>query len=246
MTQVSSSPYSPRSAGLVRRHQADPGLSGAHSERPRERLLAHGAQALTDPELLAIILRTGTRDCDVVTLGRRLLEQFGGLRRLLSAPAEALLEVPGIGMAKTCELLAIQELNRRALEEDLRAGQVLGQPQRVKQFCMARLGHLRVEHCIALYLDTQLQLVDCEEVSRGTLSQATVYPREIVKAALAHHAAGVILAHNHPSGVAEPSPADLALTRHLKQALALVDVRLIDHLIVSASGAVSLAERGDL
>uniref|UniRef100_UPI00333EE9CC RadC family protein n=1 Tax=Castellaniella defragrans TaxID=75697 RepID=UPI00333EE9CC len=216
------------------------------AERPRERLLVHGAPALTNAELLAIVLRTGTRGCDAVALGRQLLERFGGLRALLSTPAEALLALPGIGSAKTCELLAIRELSRRALEEDLRAGQALSQPQRVKQFCATQLAHLRVEHCIALYLDTQLQLILCEEVSRGTLSQATVYPREVVRAALAHHAAGVILAHNHPSGLAEPSPADLALTRHLKQALALVDIRLVDHLIVGTSGAVSLAERGDL
>ncbi len=235
MTQDSPSPYS--------RH---PRPRPATPERPRERLLAHGARSLTSAELLAIILRTGMRGCDAVALGRRLLERFGGLRALLSAPSGALLDFPGMGTAKTCELLAIQELNRRALEEDLRAGQAMNQPQRVKQFCAAQLAHLRVEHCIALYLDSQLQLIRCEEVSRGTLSQATVYPREVVRAALGHHAAGLILAHNHPSGVAEPSPADLSLTRHLKQALALVDIRLVDHLIVGASGAVSLAERGEL
>ena len=235
MTSGPASPYSRPAAG----HAPSP-------ERPRERLLAHGAHALTSAELLAVVLRTGTRGCDAVALGRRLLEHFGGLRSLLSAPAGSLLGFPGMGTAKTCELLAIRELSRRALEEDLRAGQAMCQPQQVKRFCAAQLAHLRVEHCIALYLDTQLQLILCEEVSRGTLSQATVYPREIVRAALGHHAAGVILAHNHPSGLAEPSPADLALTRHLKQALALVDIRLVDHLIVGASGAVSLAERGEV
>ncbi|MER1966255.1 DNA repair protein RadC [Castellaniella sp. GW247-6E4] len=235
MTQDPASPYSRPPAGRI-----------ASPERPRERLLAHGARSLTSAELLAVVLRTGTRGCDAVALGRRLLERFGGLRALLSAPAGTLLEIPGVGVAKTCELLAIQELSRRALEEGLRAGQSMDQPQRVKQFCAAHLAHLRVEHCIALYLDTQLQLIGCEEVSRGTLSQATVYPREVVRAALGHHAAGLILAHNHPSGLAEPSPADLSLTRHLKQALALVDIRLIDHLIVGASGTVSLAERGEL
>lgn len=221
-------------------------ISNPHCERPRERLLRHGPQVLTSAELLAIILRTGLPGCDAVSLGRRLIEHFDGLRGLLSADAGTLMKLPGLGRAKTCELLAINELNRRALEEDLRSGEALDQPQRVKQFCTARLGHLRVEHCIALYLDSQLQLIACEEVARGTLAQASVYPREIIKAALGHHAAALVLAHNHPSGLALPSQADLALTRHLKQALALVDVRLLDHLIVVASGAVSMAERGDL
>lgn len=216
------------------------------AERPRERLLAHGAHVLTSPELLAIVLRTGMRGCDAVSLGHRLIEQFNGLRGLLAADAQTLLGITGLGMAKTCELLAINELNRRALEEDLKAGQALDQPQRVKHYCTAKLGHLAVEHCMALYLDSQFRLITSEEVSRGTLSQASVYPREVIKAGLKHHAAALILAHNHPSGVSEPSEADLTLTRHLKHALALVDIRLLDHLIVTASGAVSLAERGQM
>ncbi len=138
------------------------------------------------------------------------------------------------------------QLSRRALEEPLRNGRALSQPDRVKQFCAMRLAHLRVEHCIALFLDSQLQLIECTEVARGTLSHASVYPREVVKAALEHHAAALILAHNHPSGLAEPSPADLTLTRQLKQALALVDVRLLDHLIVGATEVTSLAERGQV
>jgi DNA repair protein RadC len=223
-----------------------PHTSRPKSERPRERLLAHGAHVLTSPELLAIILRTGIKGCDAVTLGHRLIQQFNGLRGLLSADAHALLGVTGLGVAKTCELLAINELNRRALEEDLKAGQALDQPQRVKHYCTAKLGHLAVEHCMALYLDSQFRLITSEEVSKGTLSQASVYPREVIKAGLKHHAAALILAHNHPSGIAEPSEADLALTRHLKHALALVDIRLLDHLIVTGSGAVSLAERGQI
>jgi len=213
-------------------------------ERPRERLLSHGAQALTSAELLAIILRTGTPGCDAVALGNRLICEFDGLRGLLAADIHALMEVSGVGLAKACELMAISELNRRALDEDLRIGQALDQPQRVKLYCVAAIGHLRVEHCIALYLDSQYRLIASEELSRGTLTQASVYPREVVKAGLRHHAAALILAHNHPSGVSEPSQADLSLTRHLKQALALVDIRLIDHLIVTATTAVSLAERG--
>jgi DNA repair protein RadC len=216
------------------------------SERPRERLLAHGARVLTSPELLAIVLRTGTAGCGAVDLGRRLVDHFGGLRGLLCADAQTLLGINGLGAAKTCELLAINELNRRALEEDLKVGESLDQPQRVKSYCTASLGHLRVEHCMALYLDSQFRLITSEEVSRGTLSQASVYPREVIKSALRNHAAALILAHNHPSGVAEASQADINLTRHLKQALALVDVRLLDHLIVTPTGALSLAEQGQV
>ncbi|PLC51780.1 hypothetical protein CR159_01800 [Pollutimonas subterranea] len=220
--------------------------SRPQAERPRERLLAHGAHVLTSPELLAILLRTGIRGCDAVGLGHQLIERFNGLRGLLSADAQTLLGITGLGTAKTCELLAINELNRRALEEDLKTGQALDQPQRVKHYCSAKLGHLSVEHCMALYLDSQFRLIVSEEISRGTLTQASVYPREVIKAGLKHHAAALILAHNHPSGVSEPSEADLALTRHLKHALALVDIRLLDHLIVTACGAISLAERGQL
>lgn len=216
------------------------------AERPRERLLAHGAQVLTSAELLAIILRTGPRGSDAIELGRNLISRFKGLRGLLSADAQALLSVPGLGPAKTCELLAINELNRRALAEDLHTGIDLNQPQRVKHYCTAMLGHLRIEHCMALYLDSQYRLIASEELAKGTLSQASVYPREVVRSGLRHHAAALILAHNHPSGVSEPSQADLSLTRHLKNALALVDIRLLDHMIVTAKGAISLAERGQI
>ncbi len=223
-----------------------PSLPTAVSERPRERLLTHGAAVLTSAELLAIILRTGVRGRDAVALGQALLTQFGGLRALLAADAASLLRVHGLGQAKVCELQAISELNRRALEEELRLGVALDHPERVRQYCILHLGQRAIEHCMALYLDSQYRLITAEEVARGTLSQASVYPREIIKASLRHHAAALILAHNHPSGVAEPSQADLALTRHLKSALALVDVRLLDHLVVTANSAVSLAERGQL
>lgn len=221
-------------------------ISPPKHERPRERLLAHGAQVLTTPELLAIVLRTGVRGCDAITLGRQLVSQFGSLRGLLSADPKALMSISGMGLAKTCEILAISELNRRALEEELKTGDALDQPQRVKRYCAARLGHLQVEHCIALYLDNQLRLITAEEVSRGTLAQASVYPREVIKAGLRHHAAALIIAHNHPSGLAQPSQADLALTRHLKHALALVDIRLLDHLIIAGADTISLAERGQI
>ena len=154
--------------------------------------------------------------------------------------------MPGLGAAKVCELLAVKELSRRALEEDLRIGCALDHPARVKQYCQARLGHLPVEHCMALYLDSQYRLISAEEVARGTLGQASIYPRELVKAGLRLHAAALILAHNHPSGHAAASQADLVLTRHLRQALALVDIRLLDHLIITPSQAVSLAETGQM
>lgn len=217
-----------------------------NNERPRERLLSYGAETLTSAELLAIILRTGIKGCDAVTLGRRLIDQFKGLRGLLSAAAPDLLATRGLGQAKTCELIAINELARRAMAEALEEGIPLQRPERVKRYCAALLGHLKIEHCVALFLDSQLRLLTTEELSRGTLSQASVYPREVVKSALHHHASAVILAHNHPSGVAEPSEADLALTRHLKQALSIVDIRLLDHLIVTGGEAISLAERGQL
>ncbi|MFA5597144.1 MAG: DNA repair protein RadC [Pusillimonas sp.] len=217
-----------------------------NNERPRERLLAYGAQTLTSAELLAIILRTGIKGCDAVRLGNRLINQFSGLRGLLSASAAALMATNGLGKAKTCELLAINELARRAMAEELEHGIPLNQPQHVKTYCAALLGHLKVEHCVALHLDSQLRLISTEEIAKGTLSQASVYPREVVKSALGHHASALILAHNHPSGVAEPSQADLALTRHLKQALSMVDIRLLDHLIVTGGHAVSLAERGQV
>ena len=216
------------------------------SERPRERLLAHGPQVLTSAELLAVILRTGIKGCGVVELSHRLIQHCGGLRGLLAADAATLLTLPGLGQAKACEILAISELSRRALEEELRVGDTLSQPTRVKQYCLALLGHLDIEHCVALYLDSRFRLIACDEISRGTLSQSSVYPREVVKAALRHHAAAIILAHNHPSGVAEPSQADLALTHHLRKALSLVDVRLLDHLIVARDTVVSLAEQGVL
>lgn len=216
------------------------------AERPRERLLRHGAAVLTDAEILAVMLRTGTAGCDAVTLGRTLLARFGGLRALLSAGRDELLAIPGLGNAKICQLLAVMELARRALEEELVRGCALDQPARVKQYCSSVLGHRTVEHCLALYLDSQYRLIASEDIARGTLTQASVYPREVVRAALGHHAAALILAHNHPSGVSHASAADHRLTQHLKQALALVDIRLLDHLIVAGGQAVSLAELGQI
>lgn len=215
-------------------------------ERPRERLLRHGAASIQDAELLAIALRTGIPGLNVVDLCRNLLDRFGGLRGLLGAAPEELMTIPGLGSAKACTLAALLELARRAIEEDLARDSPMNHPARVKQYCKTALAHRQVEHCIALYLDNQLRLIATGELARGTLSQAAVYPREVVREALRHHAAALIVAHNHPSGLAEPSAADQGFTRHLKEALALVDVKLIDHLIVAGGAVVSLAELGCL
>lgn len=215
-------------------------------ERPRERLLRHGAATLQNAELLAIALRTGVPGLNVLDLAGRLLERFSGLRGLLGATPEELLAVPGLGSAKACALAAVLELSKRAIEEELTRDSTLDHPSRVKQYCKITLAHRQIEHCIALYLDSQLRLIASGELARGTLSQASVYPREVVREALRHHAAALIVAHNHPSGLAEPSAADQAFTRHLKQALALVDVTLVDHLIVAGDHVASMAELGRL
>jgi DNA repair protein RadC len=213
-------------------------------ERPRERLLRHGAAALSDSELLAVALRTGTRGLNAVELGRHLMSRFGGLRGLFGASPDELRAVPGLGDAKACTLAAVLELARRAIEEDLGHRDDLSHPDRVKQYCRTALSHRTVEHCIALYLDNRLNLIATGELSRGTLAQAPVFPREVVREALRHHAAALILAHNHPSGLARPSQADVELTQQLRKALALVDVRLVDHLIVAAEQVLSMSQMG--
>lgn len=215
-------------------------------ERPRERLLRLGASSIQDAELLAVALRTGIPGMNVLDLCRKLLDRFGGLRGLLGASPEELMAIPGLGSAKACVLAALLELARRAIEEDLARDDPMNLPARVKQYCKTALAHRQVEHCIALYLDNQLRLIATGELARGTLSQAAVYPREVVREALRHHAAALIVAHNHPSGLAEPSTADQAFTRHLKEALALVDIKLVDHLIVAGGAVISMAELGCL
>ncbi len=215
------------------------------AERPRERLLKLGAQALSDAELLAIFLRVGVRGKSAVDLARDLLARFDGDLGRLASATPAQLEIPGIGTAKAAQLVATLELARRALAGEFAAGDVMSSPQAVRDWLRLRLANLPHEVFMALWLDAGNRLIAAEELFRGTLTQTSVYPREVVKHALAHNAAAVILAHNHPSGRAEASTADITLTASLKQALGLVDVRLLDHFIVAAGSApLSLAESG--
>lgn len=213
-------------------------------ERPRERLLMQGARALSDAELLAVFLRTGSAGRSAVDVGRAALAHFGGLSALLAATPDRFAQIPGLGPAKYAQVQAVVEIARRALQEDVRREALLNAPDKVRQYLRLWIGHLQHEVFVALYLDAQNRLLTADELFRGTLTQTSVYPREVVKHALRHNAAAVIFAHNHPSGMAEPSRADELLTASLKQALALVDVRVLDHLIVAGNATVSFAERG--
>ena len=213
-------------------------------ERPREKLLQFGAASLSDAELLAIILRTGVRGRSAVDLARDLLLRCGSLGALFAVKRAQLGGLPGIGDAKFSQLQAVLELVRRALAETLRAGDALGSPTAVRDFLRLTLGGREHEVFLAVLLDAQNRVLACEELFRGTLTQTSVYPREVVKCALGRNAAAVIFAHNHPSGIAEPSHADQVLTQALKQALALVDIKVLDHFIVAGSTALSFAERG--
>lgn len=214
-------------------------------ERPRERLLEQGAAALSDAELLAIFLRVGLRGKSAVDLARQLIGRFGSLNRLFAASQAEFSTIPGMGPAKFAQLQAVIEMSRRALGEEMKGSDALTSPATVRDYlklCLCGLAH---EVFFALWLDSQNRLIVGEELFRGTLTQTSVYPREVVKRALWHNAAAVVLAHNHPSGVSEPSPADQSLTRELKQALALIDVRVLDHFIVAGQcQPLSFAERG--
>jgi len=212
--------------------------------RPREKLLAHGAAALADAELVALLLRTGLRGRSVLQLAQQTLDDFGGLAGLLQADPADLRRVKGLGPAKRAEIAAVVELARRALAQQLAARPVFDAPQRVKDYLRLHLGHLGHEVFAVLFLDAQNRLLALEPMFRGTLTQTSVYPREVVKRALELRAGAVILAHNHPSGIAEPSRADEFLTRSLAAALQLVDVRVLDHLVVGQCDVVSFAERG--
>ncbi|MBK8318037.1 MAG: DNA repair protein RadC [Betaproteobacteria bacterium] len=215
-------------------------------ERPRERLLAHGPEALSDAELLAIYLRVGVRGKSAVDLGRELLQRFdGSLSRLAEASLEELASVSGIGMAKAAQLKASFELARRALAQEMTARDTFSSPGQVRDWLRLKLATRQNEVFMALWLDAQNRLLKAEELFSGTLTQTSVYPREVVKSALGHNAAAVILAHNHPSGIAEPSRADELLTKALKDALAMVDVKVLDHFIVAGNTPpLSFAERG--
>jgi len=213
--------------------------------RPREKLLARGAAALSDTELLALLLRTGLAGKGVFALAQELVETFGGLAGLLHTSAEDLKRVKGLGgAAKRAELVAVLELSRRALAEQLKAREVFSSPEAVKHYLQLHLSRKPHEVFAVMFLDAQNRLIAMEELFRGTLTQTSVYPREVVLRALHHDAASVVLAHNHPSGTVQPSRADEALTQTLRAALALVDVRVLDHVIVAPGDALSMAEKG--
>ncbi|MGC2518626.1 MAG: DNA repair protein RadC [Burkholderiales bacterium] len=213
-------------------------------ERPRERLIALGPQALADAELLAILLRTGVKGKSAVDVARSLLSRFGSVAALLEAGPERLGGTPGLGSAKLAQLQAALELARRALKEELTTRDALSSPRTVRDYLRLTLSGREHEVFMALMLDAQHRVIAAEELFRGTLTQTSVYPREVVKCALRHNAAAIIFAHNHPSGVAEPSHADETLTRSLKAALAMVDIQVLDHFIVGSAGTMSFAERG--
>ena len=213
-------------------------------ERPREKLLARGAASLSDAELLAIFLRIGVRGKSAVELARELLREFGSFSALWAASEQELSRLHGMGPAKCAQLQAATEMARRALHEKISRGNVLNSPAAVRDYLRLKMQALPHEVFMALFLDAQNRVITIEELFRGTLTQTSVYPREVVKRALHHNAGAVILAHNHPSGVAEPSHADETLTQALRQALALVDIRVLDHFIVAGSGVLSFAERG--
>ena len=216
------------------------------AERPREKLLARGPEALSDAELLAIFLRTGVAGKTAVDVARELLVQFGGLRPLLAAERSALCASPGLGDAKYAQLMAALEIGRRHLGERLTRGVALESSRDTRDFLKACLRDLTQEVFCALFLDNRHRVIAFEQLFTGTLNGTAVYPREVVKHALRHNAAAVIFAHNHPSGVAEPSRADEVLTARLKEALALVDIRVLDHLVVGDGDMVSFSERGML
>ena len=216
------------------------------SERPRERLLRGGAHSLTDAELLAVLWGSGTRGLSAIDLARSMLTRYRSLRDFLAADRSTCLAEHGLGPARYCALLAALEIARRHYCEPLRAGPALLAPDAARRFLVAQLRDRPYEIFCCLFLDNRHRLLAFEELFRGTIDGASVHPREVLRQALAHNAAAVILAHNHPSGVAEPSQADELITRRLREALALVDIRILDHLIVAGPDMLSFAERGML
>ncbi|OYZ08076.1 MAG: hypothetical protein B7Y32_02270 [Methylophilales bacterium 16-45-7] len=213
-------------------------------ERPREKLMHQGVGVLSDAELLAIFLRVGVAGKSAVDLARDLLHQFGNLNGIFSATLTQISQVHGMGASKYCQLQAIFEMCKRALSEQMQLRDVLSSPKQVRDYLMLKLGALSREVFMVIMVDAQNRVLAQEILFEGTLTQTSVYPREVVKRALHYNAASVILAHNHPSGIAEPSKADETLTQSLKQALALVDVRVLDHFIVAGNSTLSFVERG--
>jgi DNA repair protein RadC len=214
------------------------------AERPREKLIKQGAIALSDAELLAIFLRTGTPGLTAVDLARHLMTQFGGLRSLLNADSGQFCEGPGLGLAKYAQLQAVLEMSRRYLLESLERGEGLTSPELTRRYLLTCLRDQQQEQFGCLFMDSQHRVIAFETLFYGTIDAACVYPREVVKRSLKLNAAAVILAHNHPSGVAEPSQADCQITQRLINALALVDIRVLDHFVVGDGELVSFAERG--
>ena len=213
-------------------------------ERPREKLLQRGASSLSDAELLAIFLRTGVKGKSAVDLAREMITQFGTLTQLSAASQKEFCAIHGMGKAKYVQLQAVLEMARRTLREEMQAGDALNSPGAVRGYLQLLLRGREQEVFMVIFLDAQHRVIAAEELFHGTLTQTSVYPREVVKRALYHNAAATIFAHNHPSGVAEPSQSDRLLTDALKQALALVDVRVLDHFIIAGTGCLSFAERG--
>ncbi len=212
------------------------------SERPREKLLQKGASALSDTELLAIFLRTGISGKSAVDLARELLSHFGSLTNIFSASELNFCQLPGMGIAKYAQLQAVLEMARRTLDEELKCGNAMNSPKLVQDFLRLSLANKQHEVFIGIFLDAKNHAIATEELFSGTLTQTSVYPREVIKRALFHNAAAIIFAHNHPSGIAEPSHADKVLTQSLKQALSLVDIKVLDHFIVGNGTALSFAE----
>jgi DNA repair protein RadC len=215
-------------------------------ERPRERLLKQGAASLSDAELVAIFLRVGMRGKSAVDLARELVATFGSLNGLFAASKDALCEINGMGEAKYVQLQAVLEMAKRALGEEIKLNDALASPQAVRDYLKLTLSRLPHEVFVAVFLTSQNRVIVVEELFRGSLTQTSVYPREVVKRALAHNAASVIFAHNHPSGEPHPSQADRALTRTLADALALIDVKVLDHFVVAPGASLSFAEQGML
>ena len=213
------------------------------SEKPREKLFSSGTSALSDGELLAVLLTTGFRGQSALALGRELLLNFGDLTGVLAAKGEDLLKIPGLGSAKSAPLQAVREIALRQDISELKSKEALTSTNKAKQFLQRKFHHCEIEIFCAIFLDAQHKVLAIDDLFQGTIDGAAVYPREVVKRCLAHNAAALILAHNHPSGVAEPSQADIAITLKLKKALEAIDVRVLDHLVVGSNEVISMTEQ---